>query len=154
MTTETDNYVKILIRFHSNIFDEEITETMWAEVIDETKGIYKIENIPFYAPLASDDIVFAEYDDTEEMLTFRETMEFSGNSIVQVVVFDKIKDTNSLRKIFEDLGCLTEKFQDGYFVIEILSTMNYKPIKLKLDELSNSNVIDYAEPCLSEAHRQ
>lgn len=154
MVTESDNYVKILIRFHSDIFEEEIAETIWAEIIDENNGFYKIDNIPFYAPLASDDIVFAEYDDIEEMLTFRRTVKCSGNSTIQVVIFEKTKDTNSVRKIFEDLGCSTEKFQEGYFVIEVLSTMNYHPIKMILDELSDSNVIDYAEPCLAEEHKK
>lgn len=154
MVTESDNYVKILIRFHSDIFEEEIAETIWAEIIDQNNGLYKIDNIPFYAPLASDDIVFAEYDDIEEMLTFRRTVKCSGNSTIQVVIFEKTKDTNSVRKIFEDLGCSTEKLQEGYFVIEVLSTMNYQPIKMILDELSDSNVIDYAEPCLAEGHRK
>ena len=154
MITESDNYVKILIRFHSDIFDEDIVETMWAEIIDKNNGLYKIDNIPFYAPLASDDIVFAEYDDIEEMLTFRRTVECSGNSTIQVVIFEKTKDTNSVRKIFEDLGCSTEKLQEGYFVIEVLSTMNYQPIKMILNELSDSNVIDYAEPCLAEDHKK
>ncbi len=154
MAPESDNYVKILIRFYSDIFDEEIVETMWAEIIDKNNGLYKIDNIPFYAPLASDDIVFAEYDDIEEVLTFRRTVEYSGNSTIQVVIFEKDKDTNSVRKVFEDLGCSTEKFKEGYFVIEVLSTMNYQPIKIILDELRDSKVIDYAEPCLAEGHRK
>ncbi len=45
-------------------------------------------NIPFYAGIASGDIVYAEYDEQEGFLTFREVKEFSGNSTIQVVVLD------------------------------------------------------------------
>ena len=65
MTTLDDKFVKILCRFYSNVLDEWTVETMWAETIDKDKGLYKIDNIPFYASIASDDTVFAEYDDTE-----------------------------------------------------------------------------------------
>ena len=63
MTPQEDNYVKILFRFHSDVLDEETVETMWATIVDKNKGLYKLDSIPFYAPLvASDDIVFAEFD--------------------------------------------------------------------------------------------
>src|ERR1700722_5686234 len=106
MTQQHDNYVRILFRFYSNILEQDTVETMWAKVVDAGKGLFKLDSIPFYAPLvASDDIVFAEYDDSEQMLTYRNTVESSGNSIVQVVIIDKTKDINSIREIFEKLGC-------------------------------------------------
>ena len=153
MKTEKDDFVKILFSFYSNVLDQETLETMWASIVDKEKGLYKIENIPFYASVASDDIVFAEYDDTEEFLTYRETVEFSGNSIIQVVILDKSVVTNDIREVFNSLGCTSEKFSEGYFVIEILSDMNYEPIKNKLIELQNKGILDYAEPVLSEQHQ-
>ena len=126
---------------------------MWAEVVDKDKGLYKIDSIPFYASIASDDIVFAEYDDTEKMLTYKETVEYSGNSLIQVVVMDKSVVTNDIRDIFNSMDCQSEKFKDGYFVIEILADKDYQPIKLKLTELHDGGVIDYAEPVLSDKHQ-
>ena len=83
---------------------------MWATIVDTTKGLYKLDSIPFYAPLiASDDIVFAKYDDTEQMLTYRETVQYSGNSIVKVVLMDKTKNVNDIRDIFKDFGCVFRK---------------------------------------------
>ncbi len=155
MTTKDDNYVKILFRFHSDIFDEEMIETMWATIIDKDKGFYKLDNIPFYAPLvASNDIVLAEFDDKEQMLTYRRTVEFSGNSTVQVVLMDKSKDINIVRDLFHQLGCITEKVNKGYFSMEIPSSVNYKQIKQNLDEMERKEIIGYAEPCLAEGHRQ
>lgn len=155
MTTQDDNYVKILFRFHSDILDEETVETMWATIVDKNKGLYKLDSIPFYAPLvASDDIVFAEFDEQEQMLTFRKTAEYSGNSTVQIVLMDMSKDINQIRDIFKELGCVSEKLNEGYFSMEIPSNVDYKNIKKKLDELENQETIGYAEPCLADGHRQ
>jgi hypothetical protein len=101
--TQQDNFVKILFRFYSDVLGEWTVETMWAETIDKDKGFYKIDNIPFYASIASDDIVFAEYDEDEKMLTYRETVEYSGNSLIQVVIMDKSVVTNDIRDIFNSM---------------------------------------------------
>ncbi len=155
MIAKDDNYVKILFRFHSDVLDQEIVETMWATIVDKNKGLYKLDNIPFYAPLvASDDIVFAEFDDQEKMLTYRKTVEYSGNSIIQIVLMNKLKDINQIRDIFKELGCVSEKVNEGYFSMEVPSTVLYKKIKKKLDELETQEIIGYAESCLAEGHRQ
>src|SRR4051812_33290180 len=100
---DTDGLVKILFRFYSKVLEEETVETMWAQVVDQTKGWYKIDNIPFYAPLlASDDVVLAEYDDLEQMLAYRNTVEYSGNSTVWVVIMDKSIEIEDIRKNFEE----------------------------------------------------
>jgi hypothetical protein len=155
MTIQDNNYVKILFRFHNDVLDEETVETMWATIVDVDKGLYKLDSIPFYAPLvASDDIVFAEIDEQELMLTYRKTIKYSGNSTIQVVLMDKSKDINQIRDIFKELGCVSEKVNDVYFSMEIPSSIEYKKIKQKLDELETQEIIGYAEPCLAEGHRQ
>ena len=149
-----EDSVKILFKFQSDIFNEEMVETMWATIVDSNKGFYKIDNIPFYAPLvASGDIVFAELDEQQLMLTYRKTVEFSGNSTIQVVLIDKLKDINSIREIFEKLGCDSEKVNDSYFSMDIPALVDYRLIKQKLDELEQNEIIGYAEPCLAEQHR-
>jgi hypothetical protein len=144
--------VKILFRFFSNVLDEWTVETMWASTINVEKGLYKLDNIPFYASVSCDDIVFAEYDQDEEMLTYRKTIEHSGNSTIQVVVVHKEILANDLREIFNNFGCESEKFNDGYFVIEIPAKVDYIPIRRKLIELEHENVIYYSEPNLSSNH--
>src|SRR5437762_8216470 len=150
-----DNHVKILFRYHSSVLDEWTVETMWAEIVDIEKGLYKLDSIPFYGPLvASDDIIFAEYDNDEERLTYRRTVENSGNSIVTVVIMDKTSDINKIRDIFKDLGCLSEGVNDAFFSMEVLADNDYRPIKQKLTELEDKGIIGYAEPCLSDNHRK
>lgn len=152
MATVDDKFVKIICRFYSNVLDEWTVETIWAEIVDIEKGLYKIGNIPFYASIASDDIVFAEYEE-EKKLIYKETVEYSGNSLIQVVIMDKSVVTNDIRDIFSSMGCKSEKFKEGYFVIEILADKDFKPIKQKLTELQNKGIIDYAEPVISDKHQ-
>jgi len=155
MTTQDDNYVKILFRFYSNILDEETVEVMWATIVDNDNGLYKLDSIPFYATsIASDDIIFAEYDEQEQMLTYRDTIEYSGNSTIQVVLLDTTKDINQIRDIFHEMGCTSAKVNDSYFSMEIPSSLDYKNIKKKLNEFEINETISYAEPCLAEGHRQ
>ncbi len=156
MAKKVNSLVKILVRFYSDVLEEETVETMWASVVDEQSGLYKIENIPFYwPPIASDDIVHAEYDEDEEMLTFRKVVEYSGNSIIQVSLLGKkwLKNIDIIREQFQKLGCTSEKVNDTYFSMEVLKKMNYKKIKKFLDELEKDKIIAYAEPWLSKKHK-
>ncbi|NSL90214.1 DUF4265 domain-containing protein [Chitinophaga sp. Mgbs1] len=127
---------------------------MWALIIDKEKGYYKIDNIPFYAPMiASDDIVYAEYDETEERLTYRRTIEVSGNSTIQVVIMDEAQDIEVLRAIFKDIGCESEGTGGRYFVVEIPAQLEYSTVRIKLEQLKDDGIIDYAEPYLSDNHQ-
>ena len=155
MTTQDDNYVKILYRFYSNVLDEETVKTMWATIVDKDNGLYKLDSISFYATsIASEDIIFAEYDEQEQMLTYRETIEYSGNSTIQVVLLDTTKDINQIREIFHEMGFSLAKVNDSYFSMEIPSTVDYKHIRKKLNKFETNEAISYAEPCLAEGHRQ
>ena len=151
--TTPENYVKILFRFYSNLLEKQTVETMWAEIMDADAGLYILDSTPFYASdLAFGDVISAVYSEDEEMLTYKETVSYSGNSTVQVIVFDKMGVTDEIRAFFDDLGCISEKFKEGYFVIDVPADLTYPPVRNKLQELSEAGIIDYAEPCLSAAH--
>lgn len=152
MAEEQDKYVKIVFKFFSKILNEPAVETLWATTINAENGLYKLDNIPFYAPVSCEDVVFATFDEDEQKLVYKQTIEHSGNSTIQVVILDKNIATNDVREIFNELGCESEKFKEGYFVMEILSTVNYEPIRQKLNELQDSGILDYAEPNLSDNH--
>ncbi len=153
--TETDKkYEKILFKYHSNVLDELTVETMWAEIIDKDNGIYKLDNIPFYGPqIATDDEFYAEFDETEQRLTYQKTIKFSGNSIVLVSITQNGFDKEIIRDRFKELNCTSEGFNDSYFSMEILKKVNYRDIKKILIEYENDGILEYAEPCLSEKHQ-
>jgi hypothetical protein len=152
--TEEGKYEKILFKYHSNVLDEIIVETMWAKKVDPEKGIYKLDSIPFYGPLiATDDEFFAEYDESEQRLTYRKTTKNSGNSIVLVVITEEGFDKEIIRDEFKLLNCKSEGLNDSYFSMEVLESIDYKTIQERLEILENEGTIEYSEPCLSEKHQ-
>jgi hypothetical protein len=145
--------VKILFRFYNEILNEESTETMLAEIVDEEKGYYKLNNIPFYVPKMSfGDIVWAEFKTSEGMLIYRRTIQSSGNSTIHVIMVNDNYKADLIMKIFENHGCRSEKI-NNYFTLEIPAEMDYLPIKQKLDKLKSDLILDYAESCLSYKHQ-
>lgn len=151
---EQDKQVEILFRSYSSILEQDVAEAIWADVVDSELGYYKLYSIPLYTSfIASDDIVHAEWDDDEVMLTYRETVEPSGNSTVWVVVVDDDTDIEEIRKSFFELDCLSEALSNRYFAMEVKAATNYLQVKNKLITLKAKKLIDYAEACLSEKHQ-
>jgi len=149
-----DTSVKILFRFYSDILDQETSETLFGEVVNKEFGYFKIDKIPFYAPnLATGDVVWAEYSQREDMLTYRKTVQHSGNSTVQVIIIGDGNEINTICGIFENMGCKTAQLNPKYFAVAVPVRLDYLPVKLRLDKLAKDGMIDYAESCLSAKHR-
>jgi len=145
--------VKILFRFYSDVLEEETVETMWADIVNKHKGHYKIDNIPFYAPvLACGDIVLAAFEEDEGMLTYKETVEYSGSSTIWVVMVDKSIEINTVRDEFMQMGCPSEKVSNGYFAMEVPPAVNYADIRRRLEHFEQKEILEYAEPCLADEH--
>ena len=146
--------VRILFRFYSEILEQDMEETIWADATNENLGHYKLDSIPFYVPyIATDDLVHAEYDDEEEMLVYQETVEASGNSTIWVVVTKEVADIDEIREIFDDLNCLSDAISNHFFTMEVKVETNYLIVKNKLNELRAEGLIDYTEGCLSVNHQ-
>lgn len=154
MSNDKNGYVKVLFRYHSNILDETIVETMWAKTINEKIGLYKLDSIPFYGPpIATDDEFLAEYDKSEEMLTFKGVTKYSENSIIVITILNNKISKEPIREEFKLLNCLSEGLNDSYFAMEVLCNVDYLPIKDLLDKYENKGILSYAEPSLSDKHR-
>ncbi|WP_266203608.1 DUF4265 domain-containing protein [Pontibacter kalidii] len=146
---------KIIFRFYSEVFDREMVETLWAQEVDADQGLYKIDSIPYYVPLiATDDIVRAKYDSMEEGLLFQETVTPSGNSTIQVIRQNEDTPLLDIRKKFAQLGCVSVEVNADFFVLEVPLTINYAVVKELLDDLEADGEIEYAEPSLSDVHRE
>ncbi|NER11810.1 DUF4265 domain-containing protein [Muriicola jejuensis] len=154
MSSTENTHKKILFKYHSNVLDDLTVETMWAEIVDEENGIYKLDNIPFYGPpIATGDEFYAEYDESEQMLTYRKTTKFSGNSIVLVVIIQEGLDKELIRNRFKELNCWSEGINDSYFSMEVLKEVDYSRIKEILMRYEKEGILEFAEPCLSEKHK-
>jgi len=149
-----DKSIKILFKFYSDLLEQEMEESIWANLVDADLGYYQIDSIPFYVTgLATDDIVSAEYDHEEEMLTYRGIIKPSGNSTIWVVVLNELTDVNEIREIFEELDCISDAFTDRYFAMEVKAETNYHVIKDRLNQLKSGEIADYIEACLSATHQ-
>jgi len=151
---EQETHKKILFKYYSDYLDEVVSETMWAEIIDLEKGLFKLDNIPFFGPLiATDDIFYAEYDETEERFMHRKTIQNSGNSIIQVAVLEKGFDKEIIREKLKAINCLSEGLNETFFAAEITKDIDYSLVRSLLNEYESKEIIEFAEPCLSEKHR-
>ncbi|MFH6991369.1 DUF4265 domain-containing protein [Flavobacterium sp. FlaQc-48] len=149
-----ETHKKIIFKYYSTYLEEIVSETMWAEIIDLEKGYFKLDNIPFFGPLiATDDIFRAEYDENEKYFIHRETIENSGNSIVQVLVLQEGFDKEIIREKLKAVNCISETLNDTFFAVEIVKNTDYSIIKSLLNEYESNSIIEFAEPCLSEKHR-
>ncbi|GLB51179.1 hypothetical protein NBRC110019_02180 [Neptunitalea chrysea] len=147
--------VKVLFKYHSSILDKDVVETMWADIVDAKKSVFKLDNIPFYGPpIAREDIFIAEYNGLEKKLVYHRTIESSGNSIVLVVVLKEGLNKELIRNTFHDLNCESEGVGANYFSMEVKKDTNYATIKDILEKLEKGKVISYAEPCLSTKHKK
>ncbi|WP_423736891.1 DUF4265 domain-containing protein [Chitinophaga caseinilytica] len=151
---QENDHVKILFHVNCDNPEDLVVETLWAIIIEKETGLYQIDNIPFYIPLIScGDIVFAEYDEAEERLVYRQTVKESGNSTIQIELLHDNDRELEIREIFREMGCESEGTAGGYFVLEVPFDMDYTAIKQKLEALRNDQIIDYAESCLSNLHK-
>lgn len=153
--SNSDKLEKVLFKYHSNVLQDFVSETMWAKTVDPKRRIYKLDSIPFYGPqIATDDEFFAEYDEEEKFLIFKETFKQSGNSIVLVIVVKDGFNKEILREQFRKLNCKSEGLNDSYFSMEVLKDVNYSIVQKRLESLEKDGIIEYAEPCLSEKHKR
>lgn len=149
-----NTHKKILFKYYSDLLEDTVVETMWAEIIDLEKGLFKLDNIPFFGPLiATDDLFFAEYDEDEERLVYRKTIESHGNSILQVVILEKGFDKEIIREKLKAINCLSEGLNETLFAVEVRKDVDYAIVKSLLSEYESQEIIEFAEPCLSEKHR-
>jgi hypothetical protein len=146
---------QIIFRFYSDVFEREMVEMLWAQEVDAAQGLYKIDSIPYYVPLiATEDIVLARYDSMEEGLLYQETVTPSGNSTIQVIRQNEHTPLLEIRKKFAQLGCVSVEVNADFFVLEVPLTINYAVVKELLDDLEADEEIEFAEPSLSDVHRE
>ncbi len=149
-----ETHKKILFKYYSNYLEETVSETMWAEIVDLQKGLFKLDNIPFFGPLiATDDLFYAEFDAEEERLVYKETIENSGNSIVQVIILEKGFDKEIIREKLKAINCLSEGLNENFLSVEVVRDVDYSIVRSILNEYESQEIIQYAEPCLSDKHR-
>lgn len=121
------------------------TESVWAL---KEGDCYKVKNIPFFAPnIAYDDIISVEEDDGE--LFFDDIIEESGNSTLQVIIYNE-SDIDDITKKIERLDCGWEgSHLKGYISVNIPKEIRYLPVKTFFESEKENKRLDYKEACLA-----
>lgn len=87
------------------------------------------------------------------MLTYIETSEESGNSVVLVVITKNNYNKEIIRDELKELNCDSEGLNNSYFAVEIPKKVDYSTINNILTKYENLDILEYAEPCISKKHR-
>ena len=103
--------------------------------------------------IATDDLFYAEFDEEEIRFVYKETIENSGNSIVQVVILEKGFDNEIIREKLKAINCLSEGLNDTFISVEVVRDVDYSLVRSVLGEYESEGIMQYAEPCLSDKHR-
>lgn len=140
-------YVKIL--FPHDAFGHNSYESMWAYI---DNGRYKIDNIPFYVKNFSwGDIVTVQ--EIEGELYIHQLVEESGHSTVSVLLPTAMM-VDKVRAWFKRMGCDTElSNMKNLIAVDIPASIDYTPIKHKLEEGQQLEQWEYQEACISHKHR-
>lgn len=143
--------MRVRFEFYNDILARDEVETMWAESIDEEKGFFKLDNIPFFVTgFAAGDIVKAIKMD-DGLLKVTELIEASGNSTINIIFLDKEneEDKTGILKELNELGAEYEGMEGvikGYYSLNIPKDKDYKIIYHFLEK--ESEKLDFREACI------
>ena len=142
--------MRVRFEFFNEVLERDEVETMYAELVDEVNGYYKLDNIPFFVKgFAADDIVKAEkVDDGLPLVTA--LIEKSGNSTVNIMFLEEDNDayrTAILQKL-KDLGVEYEGMEnviDGYYTLHVPKDKDYHAV---IDFLNGElEQLEFREAC-------
>lgn len=125
--------------------DNLAVESVWAL---REGNYFRIKNIPFFAPnISYDDLISVEED--EEELFFEDIIETSGNSTLQIIIYNK-NDIADITKTIEHLGCGWEgSHLEGYISVNVPKEVDYTNVREYLDKMLGMEKLDYKEACLA-----
>lgn len=146
-------YKQIVIKYHSEVLEREAQEVLWAVELDSEKGLYQIDNIPYYGPaLSCEDLIIATFNHELKQLEYQDVYKLSGNSTIQVMVQQDKYNRDDLYNEILMAQTEIEVVDDFYFVISVPAKTDYRNVYAILAELEQENVIAFAEPVLSPKH--
>ena len=143
-----DEDVKVLFYFFNDVLDEDYVESLWATIVDDKKGWYRLSNVPFFVTgYALNDIVYAVEEN--DSLVVQALVKESGNSTIQLIFF-KGADKNNIQQELESLGCGWEgSHLPDYISIDVPVEVSYASVHQYLEKVAGDGDADYREACLA-----
>jgi len=138
--------VKILFKLENNEdnyppFSEEI---VWAFEVDKAKGLYRIDNTPFYIyGISFGDTIKAVMQ--SKQLYFKEIIEKSGNSTIRIYCKDIIA-TNKIQEKIKKLGASFEGSNiASLFAVNIPKNIDFNSIISYLEKNKTKYDMEYED---------
>lgn len=125
------------------------TESMWAQPTD-TVDEYVIDNIPFFATLATLGDRINTTTDEDGLLWYESTVERSDNSLVRVVLFlaDRLDE---VRTALRERGCEVETLASyKLLAVNIPKDVRLVNVQEYLSVIADQDVLDYEESILRQ----
>ena len=98
------------------------------------------------------DTIKAEYDEEDKVYYFDDFVEVSGNTTVRLYVND-ISAIEIIRKQLNEFGCESEAFLTRKILsVNIPKEIDYKPIKMFLENGEQTGSWQYEESCLAHEY--
>lgn len=132
--------------------NEYLTETMWCKKKGQN---YILDNIPCIAKnISLNDTISVEYDKGEDKYYFDEFIKYSGNSTVRLEIEHEELRKEIKKELEETFGCATKMLAGtNILAINIPGNVDYRPIKMFLQNGEDQSKWSYEESCLSDDHR-
>jgi Domain of unknown function (DUF4265) len=120
-------------------------ERVWVHPVNA--NLYRVENIPFFAPnLALYDIISVEIDN--ELMYFDDLLTPSGHATIQIIFLNP-EEKDTVLMWLEQQGCSWEGMSKTlYFALDIPPNINYLHVTDYLNIKREKAILDYKEACL------
>lgn len=156
---EQENFKEIVFQYESNITNEEVAEVLWAECINEEENQFMLYSIPLHGfMIAPGDIFVAEQEiiNGEEMYIFDHVTNYSGNSVIQVIIPEETNTPQVEEKLNElaEKGCHLDKINENIILIAVPFEVDFNEVKTMLEGLAATEILDFAEPIISDKHQE
>jgi hypothetical protein len=119
------------------------------------KGLFKIENAPFFASeISFNDIVRANPTERENQYEFEEVVQASSFTSLSIVILDSIMDS-FLMDLLRGLGCVIEYGEFGVYrilAVAVPASTDYQALRKQLQTLEDRESLSFAELAISKNH--
>ncbi|UYW01646.1 DUF4265 domain-containing protein [Flavobacterium agricola] len=156
---EQENFREVIFQYQSNITNEEVNEALWAEVINAEDGVFMLYSIPLHGFLIAPGDIFVAVEEEiegETHFVFDHVTNYSGNSVIQVIIpyEDNSTEVEQTLNTLTEKNCHIEKISDNIILLAVPFEVNYQEVKQVIEALAISEMIDYAEPIISDKHQE
>ena len=142
--------MKVKFAFYNSLLERDEVETMWADIVDEKEGHFKLKNIPFFVTgYAADDVV-RTFRNVDEIPLVTGLVEESGNSTIHIIFL--VEDDEYKKSVLQRLSEFGAEYEGlegmiiGYYALNIPKSIDYHAIVDLLKK--ESDHLDFREACI------